>query len=84
MESMGRSLNTSITTLVVLFAMLLIGGNSIRELLLVLAVGAVAGTYSSIFIASQYLVMWDRGEIGRFFRRGSATAASSLMHLIGR
>ena len=84
MESMGRSLNTSITTLVVLLAMLLIGGNSIRELLLVLAIGAVAGTYSSIFIASQYLVMWDRGEIGRFFRRGPATAASSLLHLIGR
>ena len=65
MESMGRSLNTSITTLVVLLAMLFIGGNSIRELLLVLAIGAVVGTYSSIFIASQYLVMWDRGEIGR-------------------
>jgi len=84
MESMGRSLNTSITTLVVLLAMLLIGGNSIRELLLVLAIGAVAGTYSSIFIASQYLVMWDRGEIGRFFKRSSSSAASSLMHLIGR
>ncbi|MEE3247924.1 MAG: protein translocase subunit SecF, partial [Chloroflexota bacterium] len=84
MESMGRSLNTSITTLVVLLAMMFIGGHSIRELLLVLAIGAVAGTYSSIFIASQYLVMWDRGEIGRFFRRRSAAVASSLLHLIGR
>lgn len=84
MESMGRSLNTSITTLVVLLAMLLIGGNSIRELLLVLAIGAVVGTYSSVFIASQFLVMWDRGEIGRIFRRGPAAAASTLLHLIGR
>ena len=84
MESMGRSLNTSFTTLVVLLAMLFIGGNSIRELLLVLAIGAVVGTYSSIFIASQFLVMWDRGEIGRFFRRGRAAAASSLLHIIGR
>ena len=83
MESVGRSLNTSITTLVVLLAMLFIGGTSIRELLLVLAIGAAAGTYSSIFIASQYLVMWDRGEVGRFFRRGPATTASSLLHLIG-
>ena len=83
MESMGRSLNTSITTLVVLLAMLFIGGTSIRELLLVLAIGAVAGTYSSIFIASQYLVMWDRGEVGRFFRRGPAATASSMRHLIG-
>jgi len=83
MESMGRSLNTSITTLVVLLAMMLIGGNSIRELLLVLSIGAVVGTYSSVFIASQFLVMWDRGEIGRFFRRGPSAAASSLLHLIG-
>lgn len=80
MESIGRSLNTSLTTLFVLVAMLLIGGPSIRELLLVLAIGAVAGTYSSIFIASQFLVLWDRGEIGQLlrFRRLSATAAALL------
>ncbi len=86
METMGRSLNTSVTTLVVLIAMLLIGGPSIRELLLVLAIGAVAGTYSSIFIASQFLVMWDRGEISRFgrMRCTAATAASSLLSLLGR
>ena len=84
MESIGRSMNTSITTLVVLLAMLFIGGHSIRELLLVLAIGAVAGTYSSIFIASQYLVMWDRGEIGRFFKRRPSSVASSLLSLIGR
>ena len=76
MESMGRSLNTSITTLFVLVAMLLIGGPSIRELLLVLAIGAVVGTYSSIFIASQFLVAWDRGEIGRFLRRRRAATAT--------
>ena len=86
METMGRSLNTSLTTLFVLVAMLLIGGPSIRELLLVLAIGAVVGTYSSIFIASQFLVMWDRGEIRRFgrARRTAATAVSTLMGLFGR
>ena len=86
METIGRSLNTSLTTLFVLVAMLLIGGPSIRELLLVLAIGAVAGTYSSIFIASQFLVMWDRGEIRRFgrARQTAATAASMLMSLIGK
>ncbi len=83
MESMGRSLNTSLTTLFVLIAMLLIGGPSIRELLLCLAIGAVAGTYSSIFIASQFLVMWDRGEIRRF-GRSAATATSSLLSLLGK
>ena len=86
METMGRSLNTSITTLIVLISMLLIGGPSIRELLLVLAIGAVAGTYSSIFIASQFLVMWDRGEIRRLgrARQAAATAASSLLSLLGK
>ena len=86
METIGRSLNTSLTTLIVLVAMLLIGGPSIRELLLVLAIGAVAGTYSSIFIASQFLVMWDRGEIRRFgrARQTAASAASMLMGLIGK
>ena len=86
MESMGRSLNTSLTTLFVLVAMLLIGGPSIRELLLCLAIGAVAGTYSSIFIASQFLVMWDRGEIRRFGRaaRPATSAVSSLFSLFGR
>ena len=83
MESMGRSLNTSLTTLFVLIAMLLIGGPSIRELLLCLAIGAVAGTYSSIFIASQFLVMWDRGEIRRF-GRSAAAAPSALFGLFVR
>ena len=87
LDTMGRSLNTTFTTLFVLLAMLLIGGPSIRGLLLVVAIGAAGGTYSSIFIASQFVVIWDRGEIGRFFgrgRRGAAAAAGGLLHLIGR
>ena len=87
METLGRSMNTSFTTLFVLMAMLFIGGPSIRGLLLVVAMGVVVGTYSSVFIASQFLVIWDRGEIGRVFRlgrRGPASAASALLHLFGR
>ena len=87
METLGRSLNTSFTSLFVLLAMLLIGGPSIRGLLLVVAMGVVVGTYSSVFIASQFLVIWDRGEVGRVFRlgrRGPASAASALLHLLGR
>ena len=70
-DTIGRSLNTSFTTLFVLLALLLIGGPSIRELLLVVAVGAVVGTYSSIFIASQFIVIWERGEIGRVIGRAA-------------
>ncbi|MCE2463471.1 MAG: protein translocase subunit SecF [Dehalococcoidia bacterium] len=68
MESIGRSLNTSFTTLFVLLALLLIGGPTIRDFLLVLAVGVVIGTYSSVCIASQFLVVWDRGEIRKALR----------------
>ena len=69
MESMGRSLNTSITTSFVLLALLLFGGATLREFLLVLIIGVVVGTYSSIFIASQFLVAWDRGEIRKVFSK---------------
>ena len=85
-ETLGRSLNTSFTTFLVLLAMLLIGGASLRGLLLVVAIGIVVGSYSSIFIASQFLVIWDRGEFGRAFRLGrrAPAAAAGLLHLIGR
>ena len=65
METIGRSLNTSLTTLFVLLALLLFGGATIRPFVLVLAIGVVVGTYSSIGIASQFLVMWERGELRR-------------------
>ena len=75
-ESVGRSVNTSFTTLMVLLAMLLIGGESIRELLLVVAIGVVVGTYSSIFIAAQFLVIWERREFGRVFTLGRREATA--------
>ncbi len=67
-ETIGRSLNTSATTLTVVVALLLFGGPTIQTLLLALLVGAVVGTYSSIFVASLLLVAWETGELGRFFR----------------
>jgi len=87
LETIGRSLNTSLTVLFVLLAMLLIGGPSIRGFLLVLAIGVVIGTYSSIFNASAMLVAWERGEIGRFFRlgrRAPRAAATALFNLVGK
>ena len=85
-ETVGRSINTSFTTFTVLLAMLLIGGSSIRELLLVVAIGVIIGTYSSIFIASQFVVIWERGEIWSIFRRGrrrAAAGATGLLTLFG-
>ena len=68
-ETIGRSLNTSVTLLITLLALVLFGGTTIREFLLVLLIGVVAGTYSSIAIASQVLISWEYGDIGAAFRR---------------
>ena len=67
-ETISRSLNTSLTLLFTLLALLLLGGSTIREFLLVLLIGVVVGTYSSIGIASQMLVAWDQGDFRRLFR----------------
>lgn len=55
-----RSLNTSITTLLVLLALILFGGESIFYFVLALLIGIVLGTYSSIFIASPLLLVWQK------------------------
>lgn len=56
-STMVRSLNTSLTTLVVLTALFLFGGASIQYLILALILGIIFGTYSSIFIASPLLLI---------------------------
>lgn len=68
-ETLGRSLNTALTTLFVVLALFLFGGATIHNFVLVLLVGIIVGTYSSICIASPLLVAWERGELGRLFRR---------------
>ena len=68
-ETLARSLNTSFVVVLTVVAMLLIGGKSIENFLIVLLVGIISGTYSSIAIASQMLVAWENGDIPRFFRR---------------
>ena len=53
MQTMSRSINTSITTFVMVFLLFLLGVTSIREFALPLMVGLLAGTYSSICLASE-------------------------------
>jgi preprotein translocase subunit SecF len=69
-QTLGRSLNTSITILLVLVGLFLFGGVTIRTFVLALLIGIAAGTYSSIFNASMLLVIWENGELGRLFGRG--------------
>ena len=62
MESVGRSLNTGLATLFVIVALYLLGGVTIRTLILALLVGITTGIYSSLCIAGQLLVVWEKGE----------------------
>jgi preprotein translocase subunit SecF len=59
-QTLVRSINTSFTTILVLLAIIMFGGNSIRDFVLALAVGIFIGTYSSIFVASPILVWFDK------------------------
>jgi len=68
-ETLGRSLNTSFTLLFTLLALILFGGQTIREFLWVLLIGVIVGTYSSIGVATQVLVVWEKGLIRKIFRR---------------
>jgi len=68
-ETIGRSLNTSVTLLLVVLSLALFASTAIQPLLFVMAAGVVVGTYSSIFIASLTLVAWEAGEIGGLFSR---------------
>ncbi len=65
-ETLGRSVNTSLTTLVVVLALLFFVGATIQNLVAVLIIGIIAGTFSSICIAPTLLVVWDKKEWGRF------------------
>ena len=77
-QTLVRSVNTSLTVIFTLLALYLFGGETIKNFILALLIGIVSGTYSSIFNASLLLVVWERDELhwlfGRFRRRAAATA----------
>lgn len=64
-ETLARSLNTSLTVIIVLLAFYLFGGESIRNFVLALLIGIIAGTYSSIFFATPSLVVYNNWKIKR-------------------
>ena len=63
LETFTRSINTSLTVLVVLLAFYLFGGQSIKYFILALLIGIISGTYSSIFNASPLLVVYNNYKI---------------------
>lgn len=68
-ETMMRSINTTFTTLVALFAVYFFGGATIKYFALALLVGIFSGAYSSIFIASPILVVWEAWDRRRRMKR---------------
>lgn len=58
-QTISRSINTSLTTLLVLGSIYFFGGANIKPFALVLMIGVLSGTYSSIFLASPLLVSWS-------------------------
>ena len=66
-QTLRRSLNTSFTTILALIAVYVFGGDSIKDFALALIIGISFGTFSSIFVASPALVVWD--NLSRFKRK---------------
>ncbi|HTL39649.1 MAG TPA: protein translocase subunit SecF [Methylomirabilota bacterium] len=64
-QTLVRSINTSVTVVLVLTSLLLFGGETIRYFVLALLIGIIAGTYSSIFIASPLLIVWHNWDMRR-------------------
>lgn len=59
-QTFTRSINTSVTVVIVLLAVYFIGGSTTKNFALALTIGMAVGTYSSIFIASPLLVTWEK------------------------
>ncbi|MCX6808200.1 MAG: protein translocase subunit SecF [Candidatus Berkelbacteria bacterium] len=59
-QTIVRSINTSMTTVLVLIALLIFGSSSIRHFIITLVFGILIGTYSSIFNATPLLVLWQK------------------------
>ncbi len=62
LQTFGRSINTSLTVIITLTALLLFGGAATSYFVLALLIGIISGTYSSIFNASPLLVVWHNWD----------------------
>ncbi|OHB25442.1 MAG: hypothetical protein A2542_00455 [Parcubacteria group bacterium RIFOXYD2_FULL_52_8] len=59
-QTIGRSINTSLTVAIVLLALYFFGGESTKIFALILTIGVISGTYSSVFLASPLLVLVEK------------------------
>jgi preprotein translocase subunit SecF len=80
LETMARSINTTLTTVLAILAILIFGGLSLRTFMLGLAVGITTGAYSSIFNASCLLVNWRMRKSAVITREDAGRAAARIIH----
>ena len=76
-QTLNRSINTQLTVVFTLFALILFGGITIRHFVTLMLLGLLSGTYSSIFNASQILVVWEYKEWRNWFRRKPKSAQAA-------
>jgi len=76
-QTLDRSINTTLTVLLTLFAMALFGGVTTRHFIIILLIGMFSGTYSSVFNAAAILVVWENREWQRWFRRRAPQSSAS-------
>ena len=84
LQTFGRSINTSLTVVLTLTALLLFGGAAIHYFVLALLIGIISGTYSSIFNASPLLVVWQNWDDRRKPRPQLAAAPRRTARAAGR
>ncbi len=77
-QTMNRSINTQLTVVFTLLALILFGGVTIRHFVTLMLIGLLSGTYSSIFNAAQILVVWEYKEWRTWFRRKSKTSQATV------
>jgi preprotein translocase subunit SecF len=59
-QTLGRSINTSLTLILVLVALYAVGPSSMHYFVMTLLIGVITGIYSSIFVASPLLIVWQK------------------------
>jgi len=74
-QTLDRSINTQLTVMLTLLALLIFGGVTTRHFVSILLIGVFSGTYSSIFNAAPILVVWENREWKSWFGRGRRAAA---------
>ncbi len=75
-QTLTRSINTQLTVFLTLLSLVILGGSTLRHFIIILMVGLLSGTYSSIFNASPILIVWENKEWRTWFRKSKHTAAA--------